>query len=144
VGARSAVARPRLVPREEALAFQARAHMPVPLPQASLTQIPAKTFEYVNFSAWLLVFAPAESETALVLRGTEAHVVGLDDVEGAAVAIQRRYVEWRDGGTPVALNADGRFGREAQARRLLDALAQVAQVGAAPRALDEPVSAAGR
>lgn len=114
---------------DEALAFQGRAHMLVSLPQATLLQIPGKTFEYVNRSAWLLIFAPPESETALLLRDTDAHVVGLADADGAAAAIRRRYLEWRAGGTPVALNADGRFGRETQARPLLDALERLVWLG---------------
>lgn len=123
-------------PRREALDFLAGAQMLVSLPQDGTMQIPAKIFEYLNFPAWLLVFAEPESAPDLLLRGSGADVLPLGDEERTAAAIRERYLQYRRGERPTALNADGRFSRETQASLLLDALAEMVEARrptAAPR-----------
>ena len=115
------------LPRREALDFLAGAQMLVSLPQDGTMQIPAKIFEYLNYPAWLLAFAEPDSAPDLLLRGTGADVLPLGDEERTASAIRERYLQYRQGERPPALNADGRFSRETQARVLLDALERVVQ-----------------
>jgi hypothetical protein len=114
-------------PRREALDFLAGAQMLVSLPQDGTMQIPAKIFEYLNFPAWLLVFAEPESAPELLLRGSGADVLPLGDEERTAAAIRERYLQYRRGERPPALNANGRFSRETQASLLLDALAEMVE-----------------
>jgi hypothetical protein len=109
-------------PRREALDFLAGAQMLVSLPQDGKHQIPAKIYEYLNFPAWLLVFAQPESAPDLLLRGTSADVLPLDDEARTAAVIRERYLEYRRGERPSAINADGRFSRAKQAAVLLDAV----------------------
>jgi hypothetical protein len=112
-------------PRAEALEFLASATMLVSLPQHVRLAIPAKVFEYTQFTAWLLALAEADSATARLLRGTSADVVDPDDEVAIATAIETRYREFRAGARPVAVNHDGRFDRRAQAERLLDMLERI-------------------
>ena len=109
-------------PRREALEFLTGAQMLVSLPQDGTMQIPAKIFEYLNFPAWLLVFAEPGSAPDLLLRGSGADVLPLGDEERTAAAIRERYLQYRRGERPPALNAGGRFSRATQARVLLDAI----------------------
>jgi hypothetical protein len=111
-------------PRREALEFLAGAQVLVSLPQDGTLQIPAKIFDYMNFPAWMLVFGEEGSAPDLLLRGTDADFVRLDDVEGTAAVIRRRYLQYRRGERPTPVNADGRFSRESQAHILVDAIEQ--------------------
>lgn len=109
-------------PHREALAFLARAPMLVGLPQHADLAIPAKLFEYVQFDAWLLVLADANSATEVLLRGTRADVVRPTDVDGIAERVKCRYQQYCRGERPVAVNADGSFDRRRQAELLFDAI----------------------
>ena len=129
--------------RRDALAFLATAPMLVNLPQASMTEIPAKLFEYTMFEAWQLVFSPKGAATEILLRGTDADVVDVDDADGAAEALKRRILQFRNGERPAALNADGRFSRATQARKLVDAVRAVCGEPAAARE-DTSAAVAGR
>jgi hypothetical protein len=109
-------------PRAEALRFLAGASVLVSLPQDSHMAIPSKVFEYALFDAWLLVLAPAESATGLVLAGTSADVVSPDDEDGIHAVLHKHYLEHAAGVRPVPVGADGRFSRRRQAALLLDRL----------------------
>ncbi len=113
-------------PRAEALALIQSSAMVVLLPQQHLHSVPGKVFEYVQLAAWPLVIADAGSATEMLLRDSGADVLAPDDVDGLAGAIERRYRAFRDGVRPTPLNADGRFDRERQTTRLLDALDHLA------------------
>lgn len=108
--------------RSEALEFLAGAAMLVSLPQDSEMAVPAKLFEYVQFDAWLLVFAARESATELLLRGTGADVIAPTDVRGTQEAIRAKFTAFRAGERPRAIGADGRFSRRRQAEVLFDAM----------------------
>ena len=118
-------------PRRAALEFLAGAQMLVSLPQDGTMQIPAKIYEYLNFPACLLVFAEPESAPDLLLRGTAADVLPLGDEARTAAVIRARYLQYRNGERPRAVNADGRFSRRNQATLLLDAIERCAGGGAA-------------
>lgn len=109
-------------PHAEALEFLAQATMLVVFSGFGSIFIPAKTFEYMRFGAWLLVLAAPESATAQLLAGTEADVVPPDDIAAIAAAIRRRYEGHVAGvyATPIA--RDDRFSRRKQAEVLLDAI----------------------
>jgi hypothetical protein len=109
-------------PRMEALKLLAGAAMLVNLPQYAHLAIPAKVFEYVQFDAWLLVLAERDSATELLFRDSGADVVRPDDVEGIASVIRNRFEQFRRGDRPIALNQDGSFSRDRQAKLLMDAL----------------------
>ena len=113
---------------DEAVKFQAGASMLVSLPQYAHLAIPAKVFEYVQYSAWLLILAERESATELLFRDTAADVVDPGDVAAISAAIRRRFEEHRRGERPCALNETGAFDRSRQARILLDALDAVVPV----------------
>ena len=109
-------------PRSEALALIQASAMVVLLPQQHVHSIPGKLFEYVQLAAWPLVIADRGSATELLLRDSGADVVSPDDVDGVADAIEQRFLAFRRGERPVPLNADGRFNRDRQTAKLLDAL----------------------
>lgn len=109
-------------PRAEALALIRASAMVVLLPQQHVHSIPGKVFEYVQLAAWPLVLADRGSATELLLRDSGADVLAPDDLEGVAGAIERRYHAFRRGERAIPLNADGRFNRDRQTSRLLDAL----------------------
>ena len=115
-------------PRSEALAFLARASMLVNLPQDVRLAVPAKLFEYVRFPAWLLVLTEPGTATDMLFAGTEADVVGPDDVDAIARVVRRHYHAFRRDGRPAPLNASGSFDRRVQAAKLLDALDRVTAV----------------
>ena len=118
-------------PRSEALAFLARASMLVNLPQDVRLAVPAKLFEYVRFPAWLVILTEPGTATDMLFAGTEADVVGPDDVDGIARVVQRHYHAFRREGRPAPLNASGAFDRRVQAAKLLDALDRI--TSAAPK-----------
>lgn len=110
------------VPRAEALAFLASAHMLVSLPQDSAYAIPSKIFEYMRFPAWLLVMAGVGSPAAALLEGRGADVVPPDDAAAIAARIDARYGEWRAGAVPAPLSRHRELSRESQATELVAAL----------------------
>jgi glycosyltransferase involved in cell wall biosynthesis len=113
------------LPRTEALRFMGQAAVLVILPQDWSFSIPAKVFEYMQFDASLLVLSRRTDATSHLLATTTADLVAPDDVERMAELIATRYAEWTAGKRPVALNADGRFDRETQARLLFDRMEQL-------------------
>jgi glycosyltransferase involved in cell wall biosynthesis len=122
--------------RAEALDFLSRASLLVSLPQDSHMAIPSKVYEYMQFEAWLLALAEPRSATARLLAGSAADVVLPGDVDGIAAVLRRRYDEHVAGRTGTRLAAEPRFGRAAQAGRLVDALERVLapRPAASPRA----------
>jgi hypothetical protein len=109
--------------RQDALQFQADAHLLVSLPQDNKLAIPSKLYEYIRCSAWVLALAEPESASALMLRGTAADVVSARDTHAIAAVLRRRYDQHAGGAIPVPVGLDARFSRREQARRLLDAIA---------------------
>lgn len=112
---------PGLLSRKEVLEFQSGATMllSLPLAQDKDTSLPAKIYEYVRFSAWLLVVTHPESALADLLRGSDADLVGPLDVDGITSLIRRRYEQFAAGETPLPVGRDGRFDRSVQARKFL-------------------------
>lgn len=114
----------------EALAFLAQATMLVVFVGFGREFIPAKTFEYMRFDAWLLILTEPGSATAHLLRDTDADLVGPSDVTAIAAAIRTRYEMHRGGVVPVRVARDDRFSRAKQAEILLEAIDRVS--GQAP------------
>lgn len=115
-----------------ALDFLAQATMLVVFVGFGREFIPAKTFEYMRFDAWLITLTDPGSATAQLLHGTDADLVGPGDVPAIAAAIRRRYEMHRQGVVPVRIGRDERFSRAKQAEILLDAIDRVS-AQAAPR-----------
>ena len=111
--------------RREAQELQAQATMLVLLPQDSDLAIPAKTFEYLRFEAWLLALTTSDSATAELLSGSPADVVSPDDVGEIARVIRKRYEAFRSGARPEAIGRDPRYSRRTQAEVLFTAVEQV-------------------
>jgi glycosyltransferase involved in cell wall biosynthesis len=106
--------------RMEALALLASATVLISLPQDSDMAIPSKVFEYMQFPAWLLAFAQAESATGLALRGSDTDVVAPDDVDGTYAVLRRRFLQFRAGERPSPAKRGGPLSRRAQGRILFD------------------------
>ncbi|MDP1857785.1 MAG: hypothetical protein Q8K82_03895 [Gemmatimonadaceae bacterium] len=113
-------------PRAEALALIRDSAMVAVLPQEFVHSIPGKVFEYVQLAAWPLVLTERGTATDALLRDTGADVVHPDDVDAIAHAIEQRYLAFRAGVRPTPINADGRFDRDRQAAKLLDAIDRLA------------------
>jgi hypothetical protein len=96
------------------------------LPQDSHLAIPSKLYEYMRYSAFLLVLAEEGSATERVLRGTGADVVDPRDESGIARALRERYVAWRGGTRPEPVTGADRFGRRARAAEIFALLDRVA------------------
>ena len=111
--------------RDRLWAMLNESSMLVSLPQDSPWAIPSKIYEYMQFNAWLLILAGAESPTARLLSGSGADIVAPSDVAGIADIIARRYREHASGIAPPRI-AHPRFSRANQASRLFDALEHVA------------------
>jgi len=109
-------------PRAEAIALVRASAMVVLLPQQHVHSIPGKVFEYVQLAAWPLILTDPGTATEVLLRDSGADVLSPGDEEGVAHAIEARYIAFRRGERPAPLNADGRFNRDRQAVKLLDAL----------------------
>lgn len=109
-------------PRGEALRVLQQAAVLVLLPQELHHCIPGKTFEYVQFAAWILAIAAPGSATELLLRDTGALVVGPGDTSGITRGLARCYDAFERGERPTPINSDGRFDRAQQAERLFEAL----------------------
>jgi hypothetical protein len=107
---------------DEMRAFLSRAPMLVSLPQDVAAAIPSKIFEYMQYDAWLLVFARPGTAPHALLQGTPADVVDPDDQEGLVHALRGRVEQHLRGERPVRLAADERFSRRYQADLLVDAL----------------------
>lgn len=112
-------------PHGEALEFLAQATMLVVFVGFGSEFIPAKTFEYMRFDAWLLTLTEPGSATEQLLSGTDADIVAPADVPGIAAAIRRRYEMHRQGVSPTRIARDDRFSRARQAEILLDAIDRV-------------------
>jgi glycosyltransferase involved in cell wall biosynthesis len=110
------------IPRENLFDFLRSATMLVSLPQDSTMAIPAKIFDYLQFSAWLLALTNSDSATADLLRGTSADIVDPDDIGSIAEAIKERYRQFVSGERAIPINRDGRFSRRVQTDLLLDAI----------------------
>lgn len=109
--------------RDEALAFLSKAQMLVVLPQDSHLAIPAKVFEYMRFSAWILALTVPESSTGRLLSGVEADVVPHDRSDMIEEAILNRLREFQVSGPPEPLGASKeKVSRRAQADILFDRL----------------------
>jgi hypothetical protein len=104
--------------RPETLSFLSCATMLLSLPQDSDSAIPAKIYEYVQFPAWLLILADANSATARVLQGTPADVVAPNDLDGLTGALRRRFDQFSRGERPSPVDSDGRFSRVIQTDKL--------------------------
>jgi len=111
-----------LLPHAAALEFLAGGSMLVIFSGFGAVTLPAKTFEYVRFAAWILAQGEAGSALDLLLRGTEADVVSPSDVAATAAAIRRRVEQYRTGVRPSPVVSDDRYSRARQADILLDAL----------------------
>ena len=109
----------------EALDFLAQATMLVVFVGFGREFIPAKTFEYMRFDAWLLTLTEPGSATAQLLQDTDADLVGPSDVAAIAAAIRSRYQMHRQGIAPMRVARDDRFSRAKQAEILLDAIERV-------------------
>jgi len=112
-------------PHSGALEFLAQATMLVVFVGFGPEFIPAKTFEYMRFDAWLLTLTEPGSATAQLLRGTDADIVAPADVPAIAAAIRRRYEMHRQGVAPTRIARDDRFSRARQAETLLEAIEHV-------------------
>lgn len=113
-------------PRGDALKFLAADSMLLSLPQDSDLAVPAKIFEYMSFSAWLLVLARRGSATERLLRESGADVVDPGDLETLTQVIGDRFEQHRRGERPRPIAGDGRYSRRRQADALLGRIEQVA------------------
>lgn len=116
-----------LLPHAGALEFLAGASMLVIFSGFGAVTLPAKTFEYVRFAAWILAQGESGSALDLMLQDTEADVVPPSDVAATAAAIRRRVEQYRVGIRPSPVVCDDRHSRARQADILLDALDAVAR-----------------
>jgi hypothetical protein len=106
-------------PRARALEFMATCSVLVAFQQGSDLAVPAKVFEYMKFSAWLMVLAGPRSATAELLRGSGADVVDPSDATELRRMLATRYQSFREGNRPSPLADQPRYSRRFQAERLL-------------------------
>ncbi|HKV49934.1 MAG TPA: hypothetical protein VJO52_01940 [Gemmatimonadaceae bacterium] len=111
-----------LLSHSAALDFLAGASMLVIFSGFGAVTLPAKTFEYVRFSAWILAQGESGSALDLMLQNTAADVVPPSDATATAAAIRRRIEQYRAGVRPSPVVSDDRYSRARQADILLDAL----------------------
>lgn len=114
------------VARTEALRLSGRAAVNVVLQQDWTHSIPSKVFEYMQFPSWILALAEPGDAIAQLLRGSSSPALAPLDAEAIASFLAERYDRWSRGERPAPFNADGRFDREREAGRLLDALEALA------------------
>jgi glycosyltransferase involved in cell wall biosynthesis len=107
-------------PRKEVLRFLSTAAMLVVLPQDSYMAIPAKTFEYMRFSAWILGLAEKGTATERVLRRCGADIAEPMDVDAIAAILRARYRQFAAGEQPPPLCNDRQLSRRYQAQKLFD------------------------
>ena len=110
------------VTRQEALKLSGRAAVNLVLQQDARDSIPSKVFDYVQFPGAVLALCRPGDATLRILDGTGAFIVPPDDVGGIARALATSYEQWRSGTRPEPLNRDGRFDRNRQVQRLIDAI----------------------
>lgn len=110
------------LPRDEARCFMEGAHVLVSFCGDNSLAIPAKIFEYMRYSAWLLVLAERDSAVARLLAETEADVVAPAEVDRVAAVLRQRYESFLRGETPMALARLRRFSRAAQWEKLRTAM----------------------
>lgn len=111
--------------RNEVLKFLAAASVLLSLPQDSDYAIPAKIYEYMRASAWMLVLAPPRGATARLLENTEADVVDTADVDGLARALRKRFEQFVRGELPKPVGRDGRFDRRVQSEKLMNLIEEI-------------------
>jgi hypothetical protein len=126
-------------PRAELAALLGRATALVSLYQDSRTAIPSKIFEYMQYDAWILTFAEPGSATEMLLRGSDADVVGPADLEGLVRTLAHRYRQFSAGERPRRLARDPAFSRRTQANLLFDRLEALAPL---PRGTGQAVPSA--
>jgi len=91
-------------------------------------QVPAKIYEYADFSAWMVVLAAADTAPAARLNGTSAIVVAPDDVGGIEQAIADAYARRMAGEVPAPVNATGLLSRAREAHAFADLLDRAADL----------------
>ena len=99
------------------------------LPQDSSYAIPAKIYEYVKFSAWMLVLAENDTPTAQLLAGSDADIVSPNDVDAIAKVISRRFDQFMAGHRPLPVGRDGRFDRIVQSKRMMELISHLQRGG---------------
>lgn len=110
-------------PRNETLRFLSTSSVLLSLPQDVATAVPSKIYEYMQFTAWVVVQASADSATERVLRGTPVAVVDRDDVDGLVDVLADRYRRFVSGERPRPVaEACPWLSRAAQASKLFDLL----------------------
>lgn len=114
------------VSREDAMRFLARAAVLVTLPQGLQYCIPSKVFEYMQFDAWLMAIAEAESATRDLLSRTSADVVLPDSPDEIARVLDQRFTEFEGGIRPRRIAGEEPWlSRRAQADRLFEAIEEI-------------------
>jgi glycosyltransferase involved in cell wall biosynthesis len=106
------------MPRSQLLEHLKRAAVLVSLPQSTPWSMPSKVYEYMGFSARLLVYAEPGTATAEVLADSDAVVLRPDDLEGTVEALKRCYAEHRDGVTERRAGNAREFARSQGGRQL--------------------------
>lgn len=109
-------------PRATALEMLTPAGLLVDLPQVTPLAIPAKLFEYMQFSAWLLAITERGSAIDRLLTDSGAFVVEPNDSTRVAAVILECYARYARGERPTPLARGGRYSRREQASLFLDAL----------------------
>lgn len=100
----------------------------VSLPQSTPWSIPSKVYEYLGFSAQLMVFTSPGSGTAEVLRDSDAIVLEPFDHDGTVSALQDCYLAHRAGTSTRDPEYVARFARERRGRELQDLLCEIGLV----------------
>jgi hypothetical protein len=107
------------IPRAQLLHELAAASVLVSLPQDSPWAIPSKIFEYMPFSASLLVYAHPGTPTWDLLQGSGVDLLEPEDVQGTREALTRDFLAFREGQARRTAVGDDRFSRARQAARLI-------------------------
>jgi hypothetical protein len=104
--------------REDLDPLLSKATVLISLPQDSPWAIPSKVYEYMKYSAALLIMAAPGSPTYDMLQGSRVDLVEPDDTAAIAAVITQRYADFEAGipNEPVAL--ESKFSRQSQARLL--------------------------
>jgi len=109
-------------PRPMVLSEYAEAALLLSLPQDSELAVPSKVFEYMRFPAWILAQSGAQTATGMVLRDTAAFAIDPADIDSTTAALTAFVRDFHAGRRPEPLAAGGRYSREAEARKLFEAL----------------------
>jgi glycosyltransferase involved in cell wall biosynthesis len=87
------------VPHAEARALQRAADaLMLWSPRGYRTNIPGKVYEYLDSGTPVLALLDPQDEVTALLRRAGATLLVPGDREGLAVEIERRYLDWRQGG----------------------------------------------